>query len=346
MATDGVQRLKDESDNYEQTVIAIISFAHLLRYDDSPKNYLPDSVFFIGRKMDTSPNNRINPNSFATPDLILQISPKYGIVGEVKKSLPQNKEFWKKYFRQLQKYDDDLKGWKTPNEKIQKMDLVFLTDYLLKSEVLEYIKLKIQTGEFKTNNNFCVVTFMRLHESEEKFTFENISGKFSDMYANEILKIGTPRAMPLEDVMNYNKNFTVKFYDSPPPLPYMMMVLWDNIFPSIKTIEQYIDEKGKKRQKFEVNIDFLTNELREKFSHNANHDSRQKKIPEKDWVKKAMDEFVRLGYAETKIDDKNSYIVKKRLIKEPLERFCKDVEKGRSLKLGTIQKTLEKWTEN
>ena len=134
MATDGFQRLKDESDNYEQTVIAIISFAHLMRYDDSKKEFLPDSLFFIGRKMDTSPKNRINPKKNVTPDLILQLNPNYGIVGEVKKSLPQNQEFWKKYFTQLQKYDDDLKGWKTPNEKIKNIDLVFITDYLLKSQ--------------------------------------------------------------------------------------------------------------------------------------------------------------------------------------------------------------------
>jgi len=344
MAKDGFQRLKDESDNYEQTVLAIISFAHLLRYDDSKKEFLPDSLFFIGRKMDTSPNNRISPKKNVTPDLILQLNPNYGIVGEVKKSLPQNQEFWKKYFKQLQKYDDDLKGWKTINETIKKIDLVFLTDYLLKSEVLEYIKQKTQSGEFKIDNNFCIVTFARLHQAHEKFTFENISGKFSDRGTNEILKIGAPRPMIIEELLEYNKDFTVKFYDSPPPLPYMMMILWDNIFSNVRTVEQYVDEKGKKQQKFEVNIDILTHELQEKFAHIDNHDSRQKKVPERDWVKKAMEEFVRLRYAENKIGEKNSYIVKKRFIKDPLDRFCKEVDKGLSKRLGSVQKTLEKWT--
>ena len=150
--------------------------------------------------------------------------------------------------------------------------------------------------------------------------------------------------MIIEDLVEFNKDFTVKFYDTPPPLPYMMMVLWDNIFPNINTVEQYVDEKGIKQQKFEVQIDFLTRELQEKFSHTDNHDSRQKKVPERDWVRKAMEEFVRLRYAENKIGDKNSYIIKKRFIKDPLERFCKEVDKGLSKSLGSVQKTLEKWT--
>ena len=49
-----------EIDNYEQTIIAIICFTHILRWDDDNSNFKDDSYYYIGRKMDTTNNNRIN----------------------------------------------------------------------------------------------------------------------------------------------------------------------------------------------------------------------------------------------------------------------------------------------
>ena len=339
MAEDDVQKLRDESDNYEQTVISLISFAHLLRYENSNKKLKQGSYFFIGRKMDTSSKNRVKPNSVVTPDIVLQDSSEYGIIGEVKKTLPQDKDYWKKTLKQIHKYDDNFKGWKTSDEMIKRCDLVCLTDYLLKSDVSEYLIQKKRDGEFSTTNNFSLISFIKSSGSEEKFSFERVCGKFSEERLNNLLKKGKPMPMPLEKVMQYNSNGAIKFYDSKPPLPYIMNILWQHIFPPIRTINQYVDENGKKQ--FETNIQFLTQELHDKFTHTDNHDARQPKIPETIWVKEAMDEFVRLGYAEKRPDDKNTYIIKIRNVKEPFEKFCKEIVKGRSKKVGYIQATFE-----
>ncbi|MFA7694085.1 MAG: hypothetical protein WCX63_00990 [Methanoregula sp.] len=343
MVSDLIQQFRDDSDNYDQTVISLISFAHLLRYDNTNGKLKKDSFFFIGRKMDTSDKNRIRPNSFVTPDIVLQDNSQYGIIGEVKKSLPQEKEFWKKTIKQLHKYDDNLIGWKTSDEKINKCDLIFLTDYLLKSQVLEYLSEKKRIGEFSTTNKFSLISFAKLSGSEEKFTFERVCGNFSDERLNNLLKKGSPMPMPLEKVMQYNTNGAIKFYDSKPPLPYLMNILWQFVFPSIRPINQYVDEKGKKQ--FETNINFLTQELHDKFTHTDDHDSRQPKIPETAWVREAMEEFVRLGYAENKPNEKNSYIVKIRTIKDPFEKFCKEIVKGRSKKRGYVQATIDAFND-
>lgn len=339
MVTDPIQQLRDEADNYDQTVLSLISFAHLLRYDNSNGKLKNDSFFFMGRKMTTSNKNRITKNSVVTPDIVLQYNGQYGIIGEVKKTLPLDKGHWKKMLKQLQKYDDDLIGWKTPDEKIQKNDLICLIYYLLKSPVAEYLAEKKRTGEFTTTNNFSLISFAKLSESEEKFSFERVCGQFSDDRLNNLLKTGDPKSLPLEKVLQYNTNGAIKLYDSKPPIPYLMSILWQHVFPSIRTINQYVDENGKKQ--FETNITYLTQELHDKFTHTDDHDSRQPKIPDTTWVKESMDEFVRLGYAEHKPNEKNSYIVKIRTIKNPFEKFCKEIVKGRSKKTGSVQATID-----
>lgn len=338
MASDPIQQFRDEADNYDQTVISLISFAHLLRYEPTTKKFKQGSYFFMGRRMKTSDNNRISPNSTVTPDIILQDSSKYGLIGEVKKTLPQDTEYWAKTMKQLHKYDDNLIGWKTPDERIAKCDLIFLTDYLLKAPVLAYLSEKKRNNEFSLTNHFALITFAKISGSEEKFTFERICGNFSDEKLNKLLKKGSPMPMPLEKVMQYNTNGAIKFYDSKPPLPYLMNILWHHVFPSIRTINEYVNQNGKKQ--FETNIDFLTQELHEKFTHTDDYDGRQPKIPDAGWVREAMEAFVQLGYAEKKHDNNGTYIVKFKTIKDPFEKFCKELVRGSSKKKSSVQTTI------
>ncbi len=225
---------------------------------------------------------------------------------------------------------------------IKNNDLAFFIDYNKKYEVLEYIKEKRKIGDFSTIKNFTIISFLK--QSEEKFSFEKVCGSFSDNKLSDMLKDGKVLPMPLLKVLQYYKNGGIKFYDAKPPIPYLMNILWMQIFPTIRKIEQYIDEKGKMQQRFETNLNFLTDELKEKYTHTEDHDTRQPKIPKKKWVKEAMEEFVRLGYAENDSGDPDKYIVKIKHIKDPLEKFCKEVVKGRESKADTVQKTLEGWT--
>jgi len=124
-----VKTLLNQVDDYEETVLSSIAFCHLFRWNDMDKQIEPDSYFFFGRKMDTSKTNRIHPNTTVTPDFIIQLNDHYGIIGEVK-MLPKDDTLWNDNFLQLQKYDDDLKGWKTKNEKIEKSVPIYpLTPY-------------------------------------------------------------------------------------------------------------------------------------------------------------------------------------------------------------------------
>ena len=73
-----VEEIKEQVDDYEMTVSAILALKNFLEY-----NY--NANYFIGRRMTTSENNEIQKNEDVTLDIVAQLNEDYGIVGEVKK---------------------------------------------------------------------------------------------------------------------------------------------------------------------------------------------------------------------------------------------------------------------
>ena len=84
MTKEEVKQLINQIDDYQETILAIVTFGHAIRWEKSLSNFKPETYFCIGRKMNTSKSNRVLPNDIVTPDFIVQINKKYGIVGEVK----------------------------------------------------------------------------------------------------------------------------------------------------------------------------------------------------------------------------------------------------------------------
>jgi len=315
-----VNKTLEKIDNYRQTLEAIISFSHVLRWDDDKKEFKPNSYGFIARQMDTSENNRINPKNEIFPDLIVQLDENYGIVGEVKKSFPQNKNHWKNDFNQLQKYDDDLKGWKTPREYIKTSDIILLTHYKIKVDVSDYLEEKISNNDLFFNKNFSAIAFSRVQEMKTILTLEKFYGKLFDTVLDErfrrIVRVPLNKVIPLSDI---------KFYDDKPELSYMMEILWNKIFSQYPKMEEFMESGGIKIMNIEVNIDDLTQKLRSQFTDYIEGDTRQPELPKTKWVKKAMDMFVNLKYA--KIDNlaENRYIVKYKSIKNTIEKFTREI---------------------
>lgn len=334
-----IKKILDQADNYDQTVLAIVSFSHLLCYDKNTAKFLPDSYFFIGRKMDTSSANKIRKNHQVTPDIVIQKNRQYGIVTEVKISLTKNRDHWKDDFEQLEKYDDSLTGWKTSDEEIPQSDIALLTHWKIKTGVLEYITEKISEKELEFNQNFAVIVFAIVREREEKITFEKVFGNLSDNETNQALH--NVISIPLELVIAYHGG--VKFYDAKPPLSYLMSILWDQVFSQYIGIRELMEFKNKKRIVFETDVNELTIKLKEQFTCNKNHDERQPEIPKKSWVKEALDKFVELKYAETKKSDPTKFIIKYQKIRNPLETFTKEVLEGKNpvSQAPAIQQTLE-----
>lgn len=326
MSNNAIEKLNNNIDDYNLTIHVICAFAHLFRWDRELNNFKPNSFYFIGRKMDTTNNNRISPNNIVTPDLIIQLSSDYGIVGEEKISFSRDRSYWNEDFLQIQKYDDDLIGWKTNNEQIDNIDVVLLIEYHRKIDVIEYLEEQIRQEKFSANKNFAVIVFSKTTQNHERITFEKAYGNISDSEMNNALhRVVSVRMEFL--LMHYGG---IKFVDVQPPLPLIMNILWHNVFSEKINIETLMEEKGKKQITLNVDLNELTSTLREQFTQYDNQDGRQPDIPKKSWVKEALDKFVELNYAEKVEGSPDEYIIKYKNIKNPLEKFCKECVKGRT----------------
>ena len=308
--------------NYEETITAITTFSHVIRWNDNNHQFKADSYYCIGRRMNTTEKNAVEPDSEITPDLIVQMNSKYGIVGEVKSSLPKKRENWAKTFKQLKKYDDDLIGWKTDNEFIDKNDLIFLTHYAMRNRVNDYLEGGFGK-ELSFDKDFAVIVYSAVERSQHFIFLEKSFGDLSNSELNdrfrEIIEV------PSEKILLFYS--TIKFYDVKPVLPYIMDILWSTIFNQYPRVEQFMEAEGKNIITIEVNIKELVKKLREQFAPPYLEDDRQPKIPKTSWIKEAMDKFVELKHAVLKEGSPGDYIVRYKYsnIKNPLEIFIKEI---------------------
>lgn len=326
MTDNSLSEMKNKIDDYVETIFAILSFSHLFRWDQTTKKFVPDTYSYIGRKMDTSVENRINPSKTVTPDFVLQLNEKYGIIGEVKIGFPLNQEYWKSDFDQIQKYDDNMKGWITPNEFIETADIVLLTHTTKKTTCVDYLKEKLSKNEIRFDRKFAIVAFHKDVRADTFLYLEKAYGDISDSEMNEVLRKG--QNMPLS---RFISTYKVKFCDSEPPPPYLMSIIWQDILPQLASEEDLMERKGR-IIRLEVNIEKITELLQDQFTYKINHDERQQVIPKSTWVRTALDLFVQLGYGEKKGKSNDDYIINwQNLNNSPLEIFIKECLAGKRL---------------
>jgi len=123
---DRLRKILNEVEDYEETVNAIIAFSHEVRWDRGNTRIVSGSLFMIGRRMGKIDPAKASEHALA-PDIVIQLDSRYGVVAEVKKRIPLERSYWDETFEQINKYDEDLIGWVTPDETIENYDLALLT---------------------------------------------------------------------------------------------------------------------------------------------------------------------------------------------------------------------------
>ena len=325
--TTGEEPLKvahDAVNSYEQTVNAILSFAAFIVHDGNNKR--PDSEFGIGRRMTTSKENPIASNIDITPDIVAQKSGKYGVVAEVKRSLSKNQKTWVKHIRRLRKYDDRLKGWWIEKERIPHSDTIFLIHQSHERLFTRFLEAKKESEPELVGPNTCVVQF---NYSEERVTyifFRLEFGNLHDLKLNQRLDEGV--SIPLDDV---RISFPIiHFYDAPPPMPWLLLRLWTDLFPAMIEGGEW-DEKTQST-KIKVSIPEITDELQKAFGSKAlRHDHRSGEFPKKRWVREALERLIKYKFATPSDSEDGNYIIYYKFFKkgDVLERFIK-LELGKS----------------
>ncbi|MEW6108521.1 MAG: hypothetical protein AB1632_05025 [Nitrospirota bacterium] len=266
-------------------------------------------------KIDPAENSEHN----LTPDIVIQLNSDYGIIAEVKKKIAPDRKYWHRIFDQIKKYDENLIGWLTNSETIKNYDLTLLTHITRKVDITDYYKGKYNEGDYHYRNKFSIVAFNKGGERDEFLYLEKHYGELSDQNLNERLRRVV--AIPLETVLPL---YSIKFYDSPPPLPYLMNILWIDIFPQFLSPEED-NSKIKKYSVIKLNISEVTEKLQRQFAQMIS-DSRQQEIPRQDWIKDAMESLVRLKLARRHTDGANIYEIDFKHVRNPLDYFAKKVK--------------------
>lgn len=320
-----LRAVRDEINDYEQTVNAILSFAAFVVHDG--KSQRPGSEFGIGRRMTTSPDNSISPSSDITPDLVAQKSQQYGIVAEVKKTLDQNQFNWNRHIKQLRKYDDKLEGWWTEDKKIRHTDTIMLIHHSRSRPFARFLQYKKGDDPDLVGLNICVVEFNHSVETVAYYFFRLEFGNIRDTELCQRLEDGIP--IPLDDVRMSFPN--IQFYDTKPPIPLLLSCLWTDVFSSRMEDGEY-DEKTKSL-KLKISASDITVELQKAFGSKAlKQDGRSGEFPKHKWVREAFERLIKYKLAAPCSGDNDKYTIHYRSFRDDvLNRFIKfelDLVKG------------------
>lgn len=320
----GKEEFRNKIDDYEQTIQAIVGFMNFFRYDPVRKEIRRDVIVFQGRKFIPSPQKSLNREgekiNYVTPDIGILLPSKNGVIGEVKKSFPSKKERWLKIFEQLMKYDDDLTGWPTSDEKVNSHDIVLILHISRAVAVNEFYDTHKGT-EIEIKRPFSIVEFSRSNEGKQFYFFRKVSGGLSEEAIDNQLKYGVQ--VPMDVFINLYS--TIKLYDDEPPLPYFLQLIWENVV-LFKAAESGRLERLRKNQKIDIDLEIETiiEELHRGFSFRGLYDNeseRQPKIPRREWVYRACYKLVELKEAKWSDEDKTTIIVFFRLYDDVLAHF-------------------------
>ena len=294
------EEFKNKIDDYVQTIHAIAGFMNFYRYDDTAKKMKDEVLVFQGRRLEPSPEKAINSNcdkiANVTPDIGVFLPSKNGVLGEVKKGFSQNQQYWLEDFQQLMSYDDDLTGWPSKDGRVNSHDIVLILHQTRAAKVRRFYEEKAGS-EIKFLRPFIIVQFNRADERKSYYFFHKILGSLTEKYVDEQLTDGV--SVPMEVfIKTYS---TIKIYDSEPPFPYLIELIWTNVVLR-RASEDSKFEKLKRNQKIDVilEIDNIIEDLHQEFSFRSlygdNHD-RQPKIPKKEWVVRACEHLVKSNEA-------------------------------------------------
>ena len=293
---------------------AVLAFVNEVRWDPVASHLRPEVVYGVGRKMTTSPQNRISPTTDVTPDCVVQRSPAHGVVAEVKKGLPSELAYWEKEVRQLQKYDDDLRGWWTSNERVDNHDLVALVPLLRSVQFSDLINDGIGLGKWSFKRKLVTLGFQRQVGPEKTWMFlKKEGGALSDAEFDKRMRYGTQVNIGLLIELYGDR----KFLDSAPMLPIILQILWDNLFTEYVATGNYESQAGATLLK--LSAEQITTDL-QKYYGFPSSGLRSPEIPKRRWVIEALDALV--GFRLATSDGSGGYTIRyKRQKGDTLERF-------------------------
>ena len=226
---------KAEYSQYERAVHTLLAFSFAVTWDPSSSRVRGGTAVYQGLKMfDPAGRER-------TPDLVIRLDKNSGVVAELKKSLPKNKGLWAAIFEQIEGYCRPLSGWDKPAKEKVSHAVAALFPFDFKDDVAEFLEVRKASGKLAIDVTCGAFAFFLEARPKDFWTFELFwteerTGRFPGSM-KRITSVPFARLM-----LAYGGE--VKFIDDKPPLLFLAQVIWDNIFSSIPSEEEYRANRG------------------------------------------------------------------------------------------------------
>lgn len=287
---DEQRRLRDAAEDYQSTVHAMLAFSAFVVHDAAAQR--PNSHFGFGRRMTTSEKNVVTAASTITPDVVAQKSDSFGVVAEVKKSLPSDRTKWLAHVAQIRKYDDDLTGWWTSDAHIATADTTLLLHQTRSRAFINVLEDERKKNVDAVGPHTSVIEFNRSDERQVNYFFRLEWGDIRDADLSGRLKEGV--AVPIDKVIRTFAN--VKFYDAEPPLHSLLAFLWLDYFPPLAAAVAY--DENLKAYPIDIDAAAIADELQRAYgSRLLERDDRSVEFPSVKVVRKALEALAAIKLA-------------------------------------------------
>jgi hypothetical protein len=293
-----VKQARVQIDDYMSSVRGLHAFAEAACYDDAAGKRADGSHFSVPRTMTPAKGDAL------TPDAVVQPRLDYGIIAEMKKHYRDGND--DTYIEQVKKYDQDLLGWWTKDEKLSPHDLVLLTHLGSATKALDAYEKWTKSGK-SFQRPFAIVEYAYTEGADRYFMLRRRAGALTDKKYDEELRQGKHLA---ENLM-IRLFAQCKLYDARPPLIHMLFLLYFQTLPLFLTDEEFEASTGKVRKHASVTVAQVRDKMEEQFYPHV-PGPRQPKLPKKEWVQEALDALQDMELA--KRDGKDKYHV---LIAQP-----------------------------
>ena len=283
----GISAKNAEMRAYEFTIEAIVCLERAFKD-------LAGAGFRQGPKMRTA------DGVVVTPDMAFesgggQGGTGYRAVGEIKSSFPQYESAVDQMVRQVRHYDSGLGGWEGEASscgggQLGDHDIVIgvRSDHAHDFAVRLPVALRAREVEIKSPLSIIGIIRNKNNNGNDRFLIKRSFGKISHKKTHDAF--GKGWSINASEMTNGLNN--TKFYDSRPPLPYVMSVLWVNVFLNLA--------HGKKLKKLRMNAQ-VTMDVEVGRIHRLASRLAPQSNPgcvKRAWIKDSMEEFVRIGLAE------------------------------------------------
>jgi hypothetical protein len=268
-------------------VLAIVNHA---RWDDGTRSFRSGLKFGIGRRFSCSKD----AEGTVTPDAAVQLNGTLGLIAEAKPGVARSKAIWQHNIDQLSKYDDDLIGWWTSDERIKNHDVVALLPLPRVADFIDLVEERIKSGRLSFSRPVTVVGFVKNTGAEKTWVILQSQQASFGTVRDGALKDKLRRAVPIDWQLLLTHYKDIRFIDAEPPLPYTLYVLWDLVLTRKASGRQA--EVGENWIAVDVDVKDLTQEVQDYFGFKSDG-ARAVQIPRQKWIRRALEALVVFGMA-------------------------------------------------